>query len=162
MRRLDLIGYVGATISLYGYLSLNFMNFGSLPVIGSLDATFGWIYLHSFNLLVSYEAWNYGLFAGIFLGAFLICFMVLNRHLKPLENLRNTVALTSAIVLLTEIGIYLSQPWFLNVYVISAQAGTTFSWFTNLDLMVVASMCLALTSVPVKHRARLTAPLLSR
>ena len=58
--RLDLMGYAGAAASLYGYMSLNFMNFGKVPVVGSLDATFGWNYLHTFNLLVPYESCNHG------------------------------------------------------------------------------------------------------
>lgn len=155
MRRIDLVGYVGATISLYGYLSLNFMNFGNAPVFGALDATFGWIYLHTFNLLVPYENWNFGLIAGIYFICFLSCFMVLNRNIRPAQNIRTTIALTSAIVLLTEVGIYLSQPYFLNVYVISAQAGTVLSGFTNLDLMLVSAFCLVLTSTPAGRLTKL-------
>jgi len=161
LKKVDLAAYIGITVSLYGYLSLNFMNFGSVSVIGNLDATFGWIYLHTFNMLVPYQSWDFGLFAGTFLGVFLFCFMVLNRNLKPLGFLRVTVGMTSAIVLFTEIGICLSQPWFLNVYVISAQAGTAMNWFTNLDLTIVASFCFALTSVPVKHLERINGTLLS-
>ena len=161
MKKVDLAAYFGITASLYGYLSLNFMNFGSVPVIGNLDAAFGWIYLHTFNLFVSYQSWDFGLFAGTFLGVFLTCFMVLNRNLRRLEFLRTTIALTSAIVLLTEVGIYLSQPWFLNVYVVSAQAGTALNWFTNLDLIIVASVCFVLTSVPVKRLERINGTLLT-
>ena len=148
MKPADSAAYVGSVISLFGYLSLNFMNFGSVPVFGAFDQTFGWIYLHSFNLLLPYESWDYGLIAGVYFATFLVCFMTLNRHQGLLHNVWNTIALTSAIVLLTELGIYLSQPWFLNVYVITAQAGTSLAWFSNLDLMVVASVVLLMTSVP--------------
>ena len=154
MKRADYAAYVGVAISLYGFLALNFMNFGSIPFLGQFNATFGWFYLHSLNLLFPYENWNFGLFAGVYFMVFLLCFMFLNRHLRFVENFRSTVAVCSAVVLLTEFGIYLSQPWFLNVYVISAQAETALSWFTNLDFMAVALSSLLLASVPARSFAK--------
>lgn len=154
MKAIDVAAYTGATLSLYGYLSLNFMNFGSVPVVGSLDATFGLLYLRTLNLLFPYQNWDFGLVAGVYLGAFLACFVVLNRRLRLTENLHAVFALTSAVVLLTEIGICLSQPWFLNVYVISAQAGTSLSWFTNFDLIVAAASCLIIAWMPASILSR--------
>lgn len=155
MKPVDYAAYAGATVSLYGYLSLNFMNFGTVPVVGSLDATFGLLYLRTLNLVFPYRNWDFGLIAGVYLGVFLACFMVLNRRLRPVENLHVVLALTSAVVLLTEIGICVSQPWFLNVYVISAQAGTSLSWFTNFDLMVASASCLILASLPASIVSRM-------
>jgi len=157
----DLAAYFGLTASLYGYLSLNFMNLGSVPVVGRLDASFGWIYLHTLNLLFPYEAWDYGLIAGIYLCVLLVCFVFLNRHLRFINNLRSTISLCSGLMMFTGVGVYLSQPWFLNVYVISAQAGTLLSWFTNLDLMVVALVLLVLSSIPERALVRLRVPRVS-
>jgi hypothetical protein len=153
MKLVDLAAYSGATVSLFGYLSLAFMNFGYFPPLSWVDQMFGVAYLHSLNPLFPYSGWDFGLIACIYLSLFLLCFAFLNRGLGFFKSLRSTVALGSCFMLLTEVGIYATQPIFLNVHVIQAQAGSFLSGFTNLDLMTVSSLLLTITSIPFRSVA---------
>ena len=140
MRRLlDSILLVSLTLGLFGYLSLVFMNFGYFPGLSWVDQAFGFAYLHSLNLLVGYSNWGFGLSACVYLSILLLSFLFLNRRRGLKLNLRDTLGLGSGSMLLTEVGITLTQPQFLNIHVINAQQGTILASFSNLDLIAASS-----------------------
>lgn len=151
--KIDMVFVCLLAFSLFGFVG-NVMldyNWGTNPITNS----FALIYSMTLRQLFPFPIGYYGAGAGIYLGLFLLSFLMLNRGTPLRRNLLETVRMASVVVILFELGLYYFVPYFMDVWVIAAFIGTPLQGFTNWDLLAFSIGTLGLTqSILLASRRR--------
>jgi len=146
------IGSAGVMIfSLFGFLG-NVMldyNWGTNPITNAFANT----YTLTLRQLVPFPIGYYGIGAAIYLGLFLLSFIILNRRASLVSNLLETIRVASAVVIFFELGLYYFVPYWMDYWVIGAFSEGPLQYFTNWDLLGIGIACLALSQALLMIRA---------
>lgn len=147
--RVDTFSVILMVFSLFGFLG-NVMldyNWGTNPITNSIAM----LYAATLRQIIPLPLGYYGVGAGIYLGLFLLSFLLLNRR-EPLRvNVLETIRLTSATVILFELGLYYFVPYFMDKWVVEAFRNTPLQSFTNIDLLALAIGVLVSTQLLIRH-----------
>jgi len=138
------VALTGLAISVFSLLALM-----SPDVLGDQPMPFAlyMAYYYTLRNIVPVIGGAYGVDAGIYMVIMLCSFAILNRKVGATINLLQTVRLAAAMVLVFEVSLFFVAPVWRDVFVIAAQIGTPFQWFTNDDLMFVSVSFLVLTQL---------------
>lgn len=144
-------------LSLFGFMG-NVMldyNWGTNFITNS----FAIVYSLTIRQLIPFPVGHFGVGAAVYLGLFLISFLILNKRMPLRENVLQTLSLASAVIVLFEMGLYYFVPYFMNLWVIQGFYGTPLRYFTNVDLLATAISVLIVSQACL---ARLSSMLLLR
>jgi hypothetical protein len=97
----------------------------------------------------------FGLNVGLYLTLALVSFAFLNRKSSLVPDMIQTLKIGTLLVVAFETALYFMDPEWRNVFVVTAQAGTSLQWFTNDDLLICALVVLiALQAASMRFKRR--------